>query len=74
MTTSQDITISVNGEPRRVPAGASLLDLLAELGIGNGTRGVAVAVGDHVVRRSDWSTTALADGARVEVVTAVQGG
>jgi sulfur carrier protein len=48
--------------------------LLAELGIGNGTRGVAVAVGDHVVRRSDWSTTALADGARVEVVTAVQGG
>lgn len=74
MTTSQHITISVNGEMRQVPAGASLLDLLAELGIGSDTRGVAVAVGDHVVRRADWSTTALADGAHVEVVTAVQGG
>lgn len=74
MTTSHDITISVNGEPRQVPAGSSLLELLAELGISGDARGVAVAVGDHVVRRADWSTTALTDGARVEVVTAVQGG
>ena len=36
--------------------------------------GVAVAVDGEVVPRADWPATALADGARVEVLTAVQGG
>ena len=36
-------------------------------------KGIAVAVDWSVVPRSQWQTT-LADGARVEVVTAVQGG
>ena len=36
--------------------------------------GVAVAVDGEVVPRAEWAATALADGARVEVLTAVQGG
>ena len=36
-------------------------------------KGIAVAVDWSVVPRSEWET-ALTDGARVEVVTAVQGG
>lgn len=36
--------------------------------------GVAVAVNDQVLRRRDWDSTPLADGDRVEVLTAVQGG
>ena len=36
-------------------------------------RGIAVAMDFSVLPRSDW-TTKLFDGARLEVVTAVQGG
>ena len=41
--------------------------------LGFGAKGIAVAVDLSVLPRSEWQTT-LADGARVEVVTAVQGG
>jgi len=37
-------------------------------------RGVAVAVDAEVVPRGEWETFAVADGARVEVLIAVQGG
>ena len=37
-------------------------------------RGVAVAVDGEVVPRSAWDATTLADGQRVEVVGAIQGG
>lgn len=37
-------------------------------------RGVAVAVDGHVVPRTAWDTTALTEGATVELVGAVQGG
>ena len=36
--------------------------------------GVAVAVDDEVVPREEWSRRRLAEGASVEIVTAVQGG
>ena len=39
-----------------------------------GTRGVAVAVDGEVVPRSLWQGLELEDGARVEVLTAMQGG
>lgn len=62
----------INGERRELGEGASVLDALTTLGA-PGT-GVAVAVDDAVVRRAEWAVTPLADGARVEVLTAVQGG
>ena len=37
-------------------------------------KGVAVAVDGEVVPKAQWAGTALVDGARVEVLTAVQGG
>ena len=37
-------------------------------------RGVAVAVEREVVRRGAWTETALTAGARVEILTAIQGG
>jgi sulfur carrier protein len=49
---------------------ASLVESLA----GPAPRGVAVAVNDDVVPRSAWAATRLADGDRVDVLTATQGG
>ena len=62
----------VNGERRELPSGAAVADALEALGLPR--CGVAVAVDGEVVRRVDWPTAALAEGARVEVLTAVQGG
>lgn len=66
------MTVYLNGEAAELAAGASVLDALDTLGVPR--TGVAVAVDGSVVRRADWAATALADGARVEVLTAVQGG
>jgi sulfur carrier protein len=63
--------ITVNGEPREVTG--TVDDVLDVLGI-EVRRGMAVAVDAEVVPKSAWSTTEVADGARVEIVTAVQGG
>jgi sulfur carrier protein len=64
--------IIINGEPSDLAPGATLTELLAHLEAPD--RGVAVAVDAEVVPRGAWATFALADGARVEVLTAVQGG
>ena len=68
------ITITLNGEPRRVPAGLSVWTLLAHVGRDPETPGVAVAVGERVVRRAEWPAATVREGDRVEVITAAQGG
>jgi sulfur carrier protein len=68
------MTIMVNGESREVPAGATVADILVLFPIRAEGRGVAVALAGEVVPRADWATTELAEGARVEVVAAIQGG
>lgn len=63
--------VTVNDEAVEVDDQTTVAALLETLGFGE--KGIAVAVDWAVVPRSDWHT-ALSDGARVEVVTAVQGG
>lgn len=62
----------INGERRELAAPTTVVDALAVLGAPAG--GVAVAVDGEVVPRAEWSTCELTEGARVEVLTAVQGG
>jgi sulfur carrier protein len=67
--------IVVNGEDRGdVPPGISVRRLLDLLGLPGADRGVAVAVDAEVVPRAEWDIFTVADGARVEVLNAVQGG
>lgn len=66
------MTVTVNGVRWELPEEATLADVLARLDVP--ARGVAVAVDGAVVPRAWWPATALADGAGVEVLTAVQGG
>lgn len=62
----------INGEACELAGDARVPDALATLGLPEA--GVAVAVDGEVVRRADWPSTPLAEGTRVEVLTAVQGG
>lgn len=63
--------ILVNEKPVEVAEPTTVAALLATLGYPD--RGIAVAMDAAVLPRSDWART-LSDGARLEVVTAVQGG
>lgn len=63
--------INVNEKQVEVADATTVAALLASMGYPD--RGIAVAVDQAVLPRSRWAT-ALSDGARLEVVTAVQGG
>ncbi|OIN82838.1 sulfur carrier protein ThiS [Mycobacterium malmoense] len=63
--------VIVNEQKVEVDERTTVAALLESLGFPD--RGIAVAMGDTVLPRSDWAV-ALFDGARLEVVTAVQGG
>jgi len=66
--------IFVNGQPREVAADARLDAVVVRDGETQPRRGIAVAVDGSVVPRARLAETALSEGARVEIVTAVQGG
>ncbi|MFF2080410.1 sulfur carrier protein ThiS [Kitasatospora sp. NPDC058162] len=67
-----EIDLTVNGEPRRVPATTTLAELVATVSAAN--TGVAAALNEAVVPRSSWPGTTLDSGDRIEILTAVQGG
>jgi sulfur carrier protein len=67
------MNISVNDKIKAVAGSMTLTGLLHELGLAE-RRGVAVAVNDVVVSRSAWPSHALADGDRVLLIQATQGG
>lgn len=64
--------LHVNGARRELGDVSTLADVLTEIEVPH--KGVAVALDGEVVPRARWSATEVAEGARVEVVTAVQGG
>jgi sulfur carrier protein len=66
--------ITVNGQASDTAPGTTVEQLLGTLDVPAGNRGIAVAVDAAVVPRAEWPTFALADGATVEVLNAVQGG
>jgi sulfur carrier protein len=68
------MNVTVNGEPRELPAGATVASVVELLDVAPGARGVAVALDGAVVARSRWTGTELRDGALIEVVAAIGGG
>jgi sulfur carrier protein len=66
--------IIVNGERKLLPPGATVASIVELLAVAPEARGVAVALNGEVVARGRWDETELPEGARVEVVAAIQGG
>jgi thiamine biosynthesis protein ThiS len=62
----------VNGESRAIAEGATVADLLAELGVGG--RRIAVEINLDVVPAGEYATRTIASGDRVEIVHFVGGG
>jgi sulfur carrier protein len=66
--------VHLNGAETELREGATVQAALDVLDLPAAGRGVAVAVDAEVVPRGQWSATELHDGARVEVLRAIQGG
>ncbi len=66
--------IMLNGQRSDVRAGETVAEVLGRLGLDLHARGVAVAVDGAVVPRAAWESFPVGEDARVEVLTAMQGG
>jgi thiazole synthase len=67
------VNVELNGEVVALPDDASIATAIEASGAPQ-QRGVAVALDGEVVPRSEWSTTPLNDGQKIEVLAAIQGG
>lgn len=72
MSTNEQIQILINGEPRALPPGQTIHQLLAALDLDPAR--VAVELDRRIVKPRDWAATPIADGARLEIVQFVGGG
>lgn len=66
------IALHVNGEPREIDAGTTVVGLLESMGLG--AKWVVVERNGEPVEKRDMATTVLAEGDRLELVRAVAGG
>jgi thiamine biosynthesis protein ThiS len=67
-----ELSLTVNGEPRRVAPGSSIADLVS--GIGLDPKKVAVEHNGEIAPRSTLADVALAEGDVLEIVHFVGGG
>ncbi len=66
------MNIRLNGEPRSFPDGATLYDLVQALDLA--PERVAIELNREIVKRDFWGSTAVENGAEIEIVMFVGGG
>ncbi|MFT3716990.1 MAG: sulfur carrier protein ThiS [Gordonia sp. (in: high G+C Gram-positive bacteria)] len=71
MKRTRIVNCVVNGRARDVPDGSTIDDLARTLTGGVVPTGLAASVDDVEIPRNEWTTTALTDGARLDVVPVV---
>jgi sulfur carrier protein len=69
----ETLVVHVNDQARRVAVDLGLWGLLDDLGLA-GRPGLAVAINEEVVPRAGWPDRPLAEGDRVLIIQASQGG
>ncbi len=72
MEETATITISLNGQPRNIPAGSNVTDLLASVGFAG--QPVLVELNGTALFPRDFDQTAFKEGDGVEVIRIVAGG
>jgi thiamine biosynthesis protein ThiS len=69
---SEMVSIQVNGEPREVPTGLSVTELVAHLGLT--ANRLAIERNLELLPRPQWGTTVVSGNDRFEIVHLVGGG
>ena len=68
------MNIKVNGETKEVSTGLTLHHLLLDLGMDPSRPGIAVAIDQEVVPRTQWEETEIQPESEIEIIRAAQGG
>ncbi len=66
--------IILNGEEREISREMSVMELLNEIGVKFREVGLAVAINEEVVPKSEYESRTVREGDRVEIVQLVGGG
>ena len=66
--------IRINGEPKTVPQGLTLQQLLLDMQIDPSQPGIAVALDLEVIPRKRWRELEIPPTSDIEIIHAVQGG
>lgn len=66
------ITVNVNNTSHTFNSPSNLQDLLTQLDISE--KGIAVAVNNQIISKSDWNRRELAEGENILIIRATQGG
>ncbi|HEV3473065.1 MAG TPA: sulfur carrier protein ThiS [Actinomycetota bacterium] len=64
----------VNGKPIDLPVAVTVAELVVEAGHDPRGFGIAVALNGSVLHRSEWGSTSVHEGDKVEILVASQGG
>ena len=68
------MNIKVNGETTEVSPGLTLHQLLLDLEIDPSRPGIAVAIDQEVIPRTQWDETEIQPDSEIEIIRAAQGG
>ena len=66
------ITVQINQKPHNFPQSLSIGEMLMNLDLVQ--EGIAVAVNQHIITRSEWADRVLKDDDEVLIIKATQGG
>ncbi len=66
------LAVEINGQPREIPDHLNIRTLLAHLGVDS--QRVAVELNREIIRKAQWDTTPIENGAKIEIVMFVGGG
>ena len=68
------MNIKVNGKAKEVSPGLTLQQLLLDLEIDPSRPGIAAAINQEVVPRTEWEETEIQPDNEIEIIRAAQGG
>ncbi|MFO6425328.1 sulfur carrier protein ThiS [Motilimonas sp. KMU-193] len=68
----KEITIFINGQAQQVDATTKVIDLLSALG--HAEQGMALAINQNIISRSEWPDHVLQDGDDIALFQAIAGG
>ena len=66
--------VFINGNSKELKDGITLQQLITEDPNLEDRDGIAIAVNNDVVSRSEWESLRISEGDRIEIIQAVQGG
>ena len=67
------MNVTINKEPKKIGADSRLLQLLKDIKLTN-QNGIAIAVNNQVITKSDWEQFQLKENDKITIIKATQGG